>query len=71
MVILSFEDMQIFVKTMTGETIIMDVEATDTIDTVKNKIHETCGVPLDEQLWSVSCFNYLKKSSYFFYLMFN
>ncbi|CAE7192377.1 Ubiquitin-60S ribosomal protein L40 [Symbiodinium microadriaticum] len=46
-------DKQIFVKTMTGETITSDVEATDTIDTVKNKIHETCGIPLDEQMWSV------------------
>ena len=65
------EDKQIFVKTMTGETITSDVEATDTIDTVKNKIHETCGIPLDEQMWSVSCFNYLKEIFIFCYLMLN
>ena len=30
--------MQIFVKTLTGKTITMDVEASDTIDNVKAKI---------------------------------
>ena len=32
--------MQIFVKTMTGKTITLDVEASDTIDNVKAKIQE-------------------------------
>ena len=30
--------MQIFVKTLTGKTITLDVEATDTIEAVKQKI---------------------------------
>ena len=32
------EAMQIFVKTLTGKTIILDVEASDTIDNVKAKV---------------------------------
>ena len=32
--------MQIFVKTLGGETITLDVEASDTIDNVKAKIRE-------------------------------
>merc|ERR1712118_299949 len=32
--------MQIFVKTLTGKTITLDVEASDTIDNVKAKIQE-------------------------------
>ena len=35
--------MQIFVKTLTGKTICVDVEPSDTIETVKQKIQdETC-----------------------------
>ena len=32
--------MQIFVKTLTGMTITLDVEETDTIDDVKSKIQD-------------------------------
>ena len=34
------EAMQIFVKTLTGKTITLDVEASDTIDNVKAKIQD-------------------------------
>jgi ubiquitin len=36
--------MQVFVKTLTGKTITLEVEASDTIDMVKSKM------PLDQQL---------------------
>ena len=32
--------MQIFVKTLTGKTITLEIESSDTIDTVKNKIQD-------------------------------
>ena len=35
--------MQIFVKTLTGKTITLDVEASDSIDNVKAKIQATFG----------------------------